>query len=152
MILKRVLLVVMIKIFKDVDDTIGYFKFLPVKIPIVILKVRSECRRFSSNDQRVYWAHLLDLRILQNVEYPRIAQRNRAQSADCADPATAPNTSMSAKHSMFILSRGDMVRHEVGVCVYTWVRCACAVNLRTTSPIMLRITLGIPGRHEYRLR
>ena len=26
MILKRVLLVIMIKIFKDVDDTIGYFK------------------------------------------------------------------------------------------------------------------------------
>ena len=42
MILKRVLLVIIIKIFKDVDDTIGYFKFLAVKMPIVILKVRSE--------------------------------------------------------------------------------------------------------------
>ena len=41
-ILKRVLLVIMIKLFKDVDDTIGYFTFLTVKMPIVILKVRSE--------------------------------------------------------------------------------------------------------------
>ena len=59
------------------------------------------------------------------------AQRNRAKSADCADPATAHNTSMNAKHShsIFILSRGDMVRHDVGVCVYTCARCACAVNL-----------------------
>ena len=30
------------KIFKYVDDTIGEFKFLPVKMPIAILKVRSE--------------------------------------------------------------------------------------------------------------
>ena len=42
MILKRVLLVIMIKIFKDVADTIGYFRFLTVKMLIVILKVRSE--------------------------------------------------------------------------------------------------------------
>ena len=62
-----------------------------------------------------------------------------AQSADCADPATAPNTSTSAKHShsMFIHSRGDMVKHEMGVCVYMCVRCACAVNLQKTSPIMI---------------
>ena len=46
---------------------------------------------------------------------------------DCADPATASNTSMSAKHShsMFILSRGDMVKHMVDVCVYTCMRCVC---------------------------
>ena len=42
MILKSVILVIMIKIFKDIDNTIGYFKFLNVKMPIVILKVRSE--------------------------------------------------------------------------------------------------------------
>ena len=42
MILKRLLLVIMIKIFKYVDDTIGYLKLLPVKMPIVILTVRSE--------------------------------------------------------------------------------------------------------------
>ena len=40
--LKRVLLVIMMKIFKYVDDTIGEFKFLPVKMPIAILKIRSE--------------------------------------------------------------------------------------------------------------
>ena len=58
------------------------------------------------------------------------------ESEDCAaqssaDPVTAPNTSMSAKHShsIFSLSRGDMVKHEVGVCVYTCVWCARAVNL-----------------------
>ena len=72
------------------------------------------------------------MRNMQIFECPRIAQRNRAQSAYCADPATAPNTYMSAKHShiLFILSRGDMVKHEVGVCV-------------CVSPIMLRITLEI---------
>ena len=32
----------MIKVFKYVDDMIGEFKFLPVKMPTVILKVRSE--------------------------------------------------------------------------------------------------------------
>ena len=42
MILKRVLLVIMIKIFKDVDDTIGQLNFLSVKMPIVILKIGSE--------------------------------------------------------------------------------------------------------------
>ena len=31
------------------------------------------------------------MRNLQIFEYPRIAQRNRAKSADCADPATAHN-------------------------------------------------------------
>ena len=38
--------------------------------------------------------------------------------ADCLNKLTI-NKSMSAKHShsMFILSRGDMVRHEVGVCI-----------------------------------
>ena len=37
--------------------------------------------------------------------------------------SNCPNTSMSAKHShnMFMLSRGDMVKHEVGACA-----CACA--------------------------
>ena len=76
---------------------------------------------------------MLDLCNLQIFEYPRIAQRNRAKSADCAEPITAPNTSVSAKHShsRFILSRGDMVKHEVGVCAYitVYVWCACAVNL-----------------------
>ena len=32
----------MMKIFKYVDDTIGEFIYLPVKMPIIILKVRSE--------------------------------------------------------------------------------------------------------------
>ena len=32
----------MIKIIKDVDNTIGCFNFVTVKMPIVILKVRSE--------------------------------------------------------------------------------------------------------------
>ena len=131
MILKRVLLVIMIKMFKDVDDTIGYFKFLIVKMPIAILKVRSEELMqtiFIKRQARLLGAFAGSSQIF---EYPRIAQRNRAHSADCADPATAPNTSMSAKHShsMFILSRGDMVKHEVGVCKYTCVRCAFAVNL-----------------------
>ena len=116
MILKRVLLVIMIKIFKDVDNTIRYFKFLTVKMPVVILKVGSE----------ELMQTIFIKRPAQIFEYPGIAQRNRTQY-----PVTAPNTSMSAKHShsMFILSRGDMVKHEVGVCVYTCVRCACAVNL-----------------------
>ena len=69
---------------------------------------------------------------MQIFEYPRIAQRNRAKSAHCADPATAHNTSMNDKHShcMLILSRGDMVRHDVGVCVCVCVHvravCVCS--------------------------
>ena len=68
------------------------------------------------------------MRNLQIFEYPRIAQHNRAQFADCTDSATAPNTSMSTKHShsMFILSRGDMVKHEVGVCVHMRALCMCS--------------------------
>ena len=66
MILEHVLLVIMIKIFKDVDDTIGKLKLLPVKMPIVILKVQfEELMQTIYIDQRVCWAHLLDLRNLQ---------------------------------------------------------------------------------------
>ena len=50
--------------------------------------------------------------------------------ADCLNKLTI-NKSMSVKHShsIFILSRGDTVRHEVGVCIYRCVRCACTVKL-----------------------
>ena len=72
------------------------------------------------------------MRSLQIFEYPRIAQRTRAKSADCADPATAHNTSMDAKHShcMLILSRGDMVRYEVGVCVCVRGRVHVCLHVR----------------------
>ena len=58
------------------------------------------------------------------------AQSSEICTTDCADPATEHNTSMIAKHShsMFILSRGDMVRHEVGVCVCVHVRAVCVCN------------------------
>ena len=97
-------------------------------MPIVILKVRSEELMqmiFIKRPARLLGAFAGSAQ-QKMFEYPWIAQRNRTQY-----PETAPNTSMSAKHShsMFILSRVDIVRHEVGVCVYTCVRCACAVNL-----------------------
>ena len=98
-------------------------------MPIVILKVRSEELMqtiFIKRPSRFCWICAISRWVhnLQIYEYPWIAQRNRAQSVDCTDPATAPSTFMSAKHShsMFILSRGDMVKHEVGVCMCVHVR------------------------------
>ena len=83
-------------------------------MPIVILKVRSEelMQTISIKRPARLLGAFLDLRNLQIFEYPRIAQRNRTKSADCADPATEHNTSRNAKHS-FVLSRGDMVSVRV---------------------------------------
>ena len=54
----------------------------------------------SASVGRICWICVICkwVRNLQIFEYPRIAQRNRGQSADCADQTTAPNTSMSDKH------------------------------------------------------
>ena len=107
-------------------------------MPIVILKVRSEELMqtiFVKRPVRLLGAFAgsaqsADFRVSEDC-----ATQSADCAADCADPVTAPNTAMSAthSHSMFILSRGDMVKHEVGVCaystVYTCVWCACAVNL-----------------------
>ena len=48
MILKRVLLVIMIKLFKDVDDTIGYFKVFNCKNANCYLE--SPVRRTDADD------------------------------------------------------------------------------------------------------
>ena len=58
----------MMKIFKYVDDAIGEFKFLPVKMPIAILKVRSEELTQTIFIKRP--AHLLDLHnLLMGAQY-----------------------------------------------------------------------------------
>ena len=69
-------------------------------------------------------------------------ERNLHIAQECADPATAPNTSISAKHShsMFILSRGDMVKHEVGVwvCVHVCAVCVCSESMNDVTVASLQ--------------
>ena len=93
-------------------------------MPIVILKVRSEELMqtiFNKRPVRLLGAFAGSVQPADGCAICRFSSirglRNRAQFANCQDPATPPNTSMSAKqsHIMFILSRGEMVKLEVGV-------------------------------------